>query len=54
MKRLLVGLIAAVLVALLGPVGQASATWTPPKLGCHRVYVTPPGWPQPIEITVCP
>ena len=22
--------------------------------GCHRVYFTPPGWSQPVEVTVCP
>lgn len=55
MKLRLVALALAVagMVSCFGASAQAREL-NPPGLGCHRVYITPPGWGQPIEVTVCP
>ena len=54
MKRLLAALAVAALASLFGPAAQAWELRPPPDLGCHRVYFTPPGWGQPVEVTICP
>ena len=52
MKRFYIFL-AATLLGLLGLAGPAAAQHVP-ELGCHRVYVTPPGAAQPVAVTICP
>ena len=44
---------AAIALALLFG-GSAAPAQHVPELGCHGVYVTPPGWSQPVRVTVCP
>ena len=63
MKRVVVTfatLVAAVVLTLGGPAAQAEERASLGCLrllcepSCHRVYFTPPGWSQPIEVTICP
>lgn len=57
MKRALAALALAILVCLSGlpsRANQARDLPDPGDLGCHRITYTPPGWPQPIGVTVCP
>ena len=52
MKRLIIAVVTASAI-FLGTAGLASPIHLP-ELGCHSVYITPPGWTQPVRVTLCP